>query len=99
MIMGWANCGTDSEGRNIGYAHEATCDFPGCNAEIHRGLSYACGDMHGEDEIGCEKYFCGDHLEYAEIKGAERCHQVCFDCYAVHVVEDGLVEENNNELD
>jgi len=42
--MGWANCGTDSNGRPIGYAHEATCDHPECNAAIHRGLSYACGE-------------------------------------------------------
>ena len=62
--MGWANCGTDSKGRPIGYAHEATCDEPGCKAKIDRGLSYACGEMHGDDdpEGTCEGYFCGKHL-------------------------------------
>lgn len=60
--MGWAYCGTDSEGREIGYGIEATCDEPGCDAKIDRGLGYACGQMHGEDTYWCEKYFCGKHL-------------------------------------
>lgn len=59
--MGWANCGTDSRGRLIGYAHEATCDHPECDKQIDRGLSYACGDMHGEADFYCEKYFCEAH--------------------------------------
>jgi hypothetical protein len=61
--MGWANCGEDSQGRPIGYAHPATCDFPGCKEKIDRGLAYACGGMHGEDEVSCEKYFCPTHLQ------------------------------------
>lgn len=60
--MGWADCGTDSKGRPIGYAFEATCDWPGCDAIIHRGLDYKCGRMHGEDVDNCEGYFCHDHL-------------------------------------
>jgi hypothetical protein len=69
-MMGWANCGEDSKGRPIGYAHAATCDHPGCTAEIDRGLSYACGGMHGESSAqgvhsGCEGYFCAEHLRSA----------------------------------
>ncbi len=70
--MGWGDCGTDSKGRNIGYSFEATCDEPGCNKQIHRGLSFACGGMHGEEPIeihadgtfwtSCEGYFCEEHL-------------------------------------
>lgn len=60
--MGWSDCGTDSEGRPIGYAFKATCDHPGCDAEIDRRLPFACGDMHGDTEYGCEKYFCRKHL-------------------------------------
>lgn len=60
--MGWAYCGTDSNGRDIGYGVEATCDHPGCNEIIDRGLAYACGGWHGETEYACEKYFCGEHL-------------------------------------
>ena len=59
--MGWGNCGEDSQGRPIGYSHEATCDEDGCDKVIDRGLSYVCGDMHGEDEVSCEKYFCETH--------------------------------------
>lgn len=72
--MGWANCGEDSKGRPIGYAHEATCDHPGCDAKIDRGLSYACGDMHGTSPAKgsfdvCEDYFCGDHRTFVEVPG------------------------------
>lgn len=58
--MGWANCGTDDLGRQIGYAHDAGCDHKGCDAEIHRGLAYVCGTMHGGED-GCGRYFCGPH--------------------------------------
>lgn len=60
--MGWAFCGTDSKGREIGYGIRATCDEPECSTEIDRGLGYACGGEHGESETACEGYFCGAHL-------------------------------------
>ncbi len=60
--MGWAFCGQDDLGRDIGYSIEAVCDFEGCNAEIDRGLAYVCGSMHnGDDDNGCGRYFCGEH--------------------------------------
>lgn len=65
--MGWASCGTDSLGRPIGYAHQATCDEPGCSKRIDRGLAFACGGMHGSDEWSCEAYFCADHLEVPNV--------------------------------
>ena len=34
--MGWGNCGTDSQGRPIGYIFEAICDHPGCKEKIDR---------------------------------------------------------------
>jgi len=74
--MGWANCGKDSRGRPIGYAHSATCDDPGCDVPIDRGLSHACGDMHGPEDkrggIGCEEYFCSKHL-FVCIDNIARC--------------------------
>jgi len=74
--MGWASCGTDSRGRPIGYAHVATCDEPGCMSPIDRGLSHACGDMHGPEDkeggVGCEGYFCSSHLVACE-DGISRC--------------------------
>jgi hypothetical protein len=63
--MGWANCGTDSQGRPIGYAHGGECDWPGCEAQIDRGMDYACGKMHGEGVDRCEGYFCFEHQAYA----------------------------------
>lgn len=78
--MGWANCGEDSQGRQIGYAHSAVCDEPGCKVEIDRGLSYACGDMHGDDAHWCERYFCGSHLFFVRVKGEERGMFVCREC-------------------
>lgn len=64
--MGWMYCGEDSKGRKIGYGIVATCDFPGCNEQIDRGLAYACGGMHGDEgqngEPCCDGYFCGEHL-------------------------------------
>jgi hypothetical protein len=68
--MGWADCGNDSKGRPIGYGFSATCDYPGCEEKIDRGLSYACGGMHGiydrdGHERGCEGYFCEKHRTFA----------------------------------
>jgi len=68
--MGWAHCGTDSQGRQIGYAIEAECDESGCHQKIDRGLSYSCGGMHGDGGLrgdwGCEGYFCPEHLFFGE---------------------------------
>lgn len=75
--MGWANCGTDSTGRPIGYNHKATCDHPGCTVEIDRGLAYACGGSHGEDENSCERYFCSAHL-FWDFKSKKF---VCSECW------------------
>lgn len=94
--MSWANCGTDSKGRSIGYAHEATCDHPGCDEKIDRGLAYTCGGMHGENEGDCEGYFCDKHLFSVEDPD-ERFHsaRLCEACkhkWNEHLVED-LIEQ------
>lgn len=84
--MGWGNCGEDSKGRPIGYYHDATCDHPGCKEQIHRGLAYACGGMHGEgnhynDDFGCEGYFCGKHMKAAVVvDDTGTCVQLCEKC-------------------
>ena len=77
--MGWGDCGQDSQGRPIGYYFEATCDEPGCERKIDRGLSYACGGMHGENEYDCEKYFCGEHLYFTDL---DNVLQLCKECSA-----------------
>lgn len=81
--MGWSYCGTDSSGRPIGYSIPATCDWPGCDVEIDRGLSYLCGEMHG-DGLSCNGYFCGDHRVFSETGMGERCP----DCADMELVED-----------
>ena len=87
--MGWGDCGTDSEGRNIGYVWPAICDHPNCEVEIDRGLGYACGDMHGESEWYCEKYFCGEHQRnWMEPEGWYHGFTVCDEC-AVLTDDDG----------
>lgn len=82
--MGWGDCGTDSKGRPIGYVFEATCDHPGCDAKINRGLSHACGGMHGElGGQACEGYFCSKHLVmvdhkamgYTELSSGQLCEE------------------------
>lgn len=90
--MGWGNCGEDSQGRPIGYLHPARCDHPGCKAKIDRGLAYACGGMHGEDEYSCEKYFCGKHLWVVEFKD-KTCVAICKDCYEFQEKEGMLSDE------
>lgn len=90
--MGWGNCGEDSKGRAIGYCHDAICDQPGCAEKIHRGLSYACGGMHGENEGDCEGYFCAKHLHGVEDPD-KRLHspQLCETCK--HSWNEYLVED------
>jgi hypothetical protein len=59
--MSWA-LGYDSNWkRDIGYGVPATCDHPGCGAEIDRGLSYVCGGQPYGGFRGCGLYFCEAH--------------------------------------
>ena len=88
--MGWGNCGEDSTGRPIGYLFEAICDEPGCEAEIDRGLAYACGDMHGESEYACEQYFCQKHMTVVETPQGETIG-ICALCIQQHEVNDDLI--------
>lgn len=93
-MMGWGDCGEDSKGRPIGYLHPATCDHPGCDAKIDRGLSYACGGMHGETVYGCEDYFCEKHLTQTKTKDG-CCISVCHGCLQLLIREDYLSEEES----
>jgi hypothetical protein len=90
--MGWGNCGLDSKGRPIGYMYEGICDHPGCNKEIDRGLGYACGDMHGEDEVSCENYFCSEHLYFSDTPIGTRF--LCEDC--AKLMAEYMEEENED---
>lgn len=93
--MGWGDCGFDSQGRAIGYVHSATCDHEGCEKEIDRGLSYACGDMHGTTELGCEKYFCSEHRDNF-VDDGDRGARVCNQC-ARELVASGEWHHDDSE--
>lgn len=79
--MGWGYCGKDKDGRGIGYNVSAVCDHPGCNKKIDRGLAFACGEMHGEDELSCHRYYCTRHLTtVVEAPHNDRFTTVCESC-------------------
>lgn len=84
--MGWSDCGTDSKGRPIGYAFPAWCDEENCTAKIDRGLSYACGEMHGETGIDCEGYFCSRHLSGIVVT-QDQTRRVCGTCAKLLLTE------------
>jgi hypothetical protein len=94
--MGWANCGEDKNGRPIGYAHSSVCDHDGCNKEIDRGLSYACGGMHGDDEYSCEKYFCYEHMSNWVEDDQGGTVRVCNSC-ANELLESGDYKMDEDE--
>ncbi len=86
--MGWAFCGQDRKGREIGYGVTATCDKDGCEKEIDRGLAYVCGGMHGDDEISCGRYFCDVHLVYVLNEGKIDTPQLCEECAEAYEPEE-----------
>lgn len=95
--MGWGNCGHDSKGRQIGYMFDATCDHPGCEEQIDRGLSYVCGDMHGDDEYSCEKYFCHEHKRNYVQRYDESTITVCDACWKQMKDDGELVYDEEEE--
>lgn len=77
--MGWGS-GVNNACREVGYLVDATCDQPGCDTDIDRGLAYCCGGMHDGGEHGCGGYFCPEHLGYAN--NAPTAVQFCGPCAA-----------------
>jgi hypothetical protein len=76
--MSWSIGYDENWKRDIGYGVPATCDHPGCGAEIDRGLSYVCGGEPYGGEHGCGLYFCADHLLLSMDGDAS---QVCDRCH------------------
>ena len=83
--MGWAH-GIDTrraEGdQEIGYGVPAECDEPGCTVRIDRGLDYVCGSNPYGEPHGCGRFFCHDHLTWAEVD--DDMPQLCPACLAAH---------------
>lgn len=97
--MGWGDCGTDSQGRPIGYSFEATCDQPDCTARIDRGLSYACGGMHGNTDSGCEKYFCETHRSnWVEEEPDGKIVEVCDECASAILTDEDFIEDDDGVI-
>ena len=76
--MGWAY-GIAYDGREIGYTVKATCDMPGCDAKIDRGVDHLCdGPGSGLEVVmggvgrSCGKYYCGAHNYFLD-DGDETC--------------------------
>lgn len=70
--MGWSIGYDENWKRDIGYGVPATCDHPGCGAEINRGLGYVCAEERPYGgENGCGLYFC---VKHSNVMGqCERC--------------------------
>lgn len=71
-----------------GYGVPTFCEHPGCNEEIDRGVSYACGGAPFS-EHGCDRYFCSKHLQHVYFKDdGSRCrHRNDCDCEGVDLCE------------
>lgn len=71
-----------------GYAVPAYCEHPACNEEVDRGMGCACGE-EPFSEVGCDRYFCGEHLMGFSVKeGDEKCaHENDCDCTLVRVCD------------
>ena len=80
--MSWAVGSDRDRGRHIGYGVPAKCDHPDCDANIDRGLAYACGGGVTEDVPNCGLFFCERHLSYTEAddESGERQGFVCERC-------------------
>lgn len=77
--MGWSVGYDKNWKRDVGYGVPATCDHPGCGAEIDRGLSFVCGGDAFGGEHGCGLFFCSAHRMYA---GDRRDNaSLCTRCY------------------
>jgi hypothetical protein len=80
--MGWGY-GIDGNGREVGYNMEATCDFPGCEAEIDRGMDYRCGPLGCETNSlvpGCGGFFCHAHQTIAVASEGAPAEGYCLTC-------------------
>ena len=93
--MGWGY-GVLSNGKEVGYTVDAICEHEGCDCEIHRSLSYACGGMSGEDEYSCDGFFCSEHLNnYVETDQGDEL-RICKDCYNI-LLDSGDYYEDEGE--
>lgn len=97
--MGYGNY-TLASGKEAGYMVGATCEHPGCEAEIDRGMAFACGGEPGEQGGGsCEGYFCYEHLysvsvlpDSAAAVELRECVSLCAQCTSQAAFMDQIEE-------
>lgn len=88
--MTWEESGKDSHGEPIGYEYECVCAHPGCERMIDRGAYYACGDIHGDSEYTCEKYFCDEHKNNSVIDNGNEI-RICDECAEYGIIFKELI--------
>jgi len=59
--VGWSIGFDQRWRRDVGYGVPATCDYPGCERSIDRGLAFVCGGRPYGGAFGCGLFFCSDH--------------------------------------
>lgn len=79
--MSWAR--GMMNGREVGYAVEAKCDWPGCDADIDRGQSFMCGPIPSDE--GCKGFFCEEHRGFT-LSGPATT-SLCLKCLAEYEAE------------
>ena len=82
IIMYWAIGYDEKWKRDIGYDVAGTCDYPGCEKIINRGIDHVCGGEPYGGDIGCGLYFCAEHLEMKIMDGEAEPSPVCAQCAA-----------------
>ena len=86
--MGWSYGEVNS--KPVGYSVPDICNHPECDAEIDRGLSYACGDMPGNG-FGCDGFFCSQHLHHTFSKEPRQLCAACMKlCHVCAVCEESF---------
>jgi hypothetical protein len=82
--MGYARY--DTPAGPAGYGVEDRCPYPlgedqgdqPCGTKIDRGLDFLCGDQPGyATELGCGRWFCGEHLVGSPAGGAVQNCPTC----------------------
>lgn len=77
-----------------GYSIEDVCHFGDCLATIDRGLGSLCGNEPGvEDEFGCGRWFCGEHLK-VPVSGC--LNGTCDDCWERWEIEHPVDEDGES---
>ncbi|MGQ5267715.1 hypothetical protein [Xanthomonas arboricola] len=80
--MSWAIGYSERWKRDVGYGVPATCDHPGCTAEIDRGLGHICGGEPDGGTHGCGLFFCAEHRQFSTSRRGNA--ELCIACLYMH---------------